>query len=209
MPKQYQLLDGKPVLYHTLAKFESCPIIENILIVVAQEWMPYVSQGVVDRFDFDKVRKITAGGKTRQKSVYLGLKALDEPPEIVVIHDAVRPFVSVEKISETVHACREYGAAIIAVRPKDTIKTERDGFVENTLSRERLWAVQTPQAFRYDLILEAHRKALEMGIQKTDDAALAEAMGHRVKIVEGEHTNIKITVPLDLRFAELIIMKEL
>lgn len=208
LPKQFQLLAGKPILYHTLAKFEACPVIENILIAVAEEWMPYVSQEVVDRFDLDKVSKIIAGGKTRQESVYLGLKALEGPPEIVVIHDAVRPFVSVEKITETIHACQEYGAAIIAVRPKDTVKTERDGFVENTLNRDRLWTVQTPQVFSYDLILEAHKKALEMGIQKTDDASLTEAMGHRVRIVEGEHTNIKITVPLDFKLAELIMKKE-
>ena len=204
LPKQFQTIDGKPLLYHTLNKFERCTSIEEIVVVASKEWMAHVSQEVVERYDLRKVNKIVPGGERRQESVYSGLKAL-EGAEIVLIHDGVRPFVSISKIEETIAACQEYYAAILAIPPKDTIKMGRSGYVANTLNRDSLWSVQTPQVFKYDLILKAHEKAIEEGKTYTDDAALVEDLDHPIKIVEGEAVNFKITVPFDFKLAEVII----
>ena len=205
LPKQFQRIDGKPLLYHTLNKFERCTSIEEIVVVASKEWMAHVSQDVVDRYDLRKVNKIVPGGERRQESVYSGLKAL-EGVEIVLIHDGVRPLISISKIEETIAACQKYGAAILAIPPKDTVKMGKNGFVTSTLDRDSLWSVQTPQAFKYDLILKAHEKAIEEGKSYTDDAALVENLDHPIKIVEGEAVNFKITVPFDLKLAESIIL---
>jgi len=205
IPKQYLSIGGKPVLYYTLQTFEQCAAIEEIVVVAAEEWLAHVTQVIVDRFGLAKVKKVVAGGNHRQDSVYAGLKALEGPPDIVAVHDAVRPFVSVAKVDEVVSACMKYGAAILAVPPKDTIKIEKDGFVEKTPFRDKLWSVQTPQVFRYDIILEAYARAYECGVYQTDDSALVERLGYPVKIVEGEEQNFKITVPLDLSLAEMIL----
>ncbi len=203
LPKQFQLVGGKPVLSYTLQKFEDCSRIQGVILVTASEWVTYTAQEIVEPFDFKKVIKIVAGGEQRQDSVFAGLMALEDPPDFIAIHDAVRPFVSVKKIEAAIDACKEYGAVILAVPPKDTIKTERGGFVDQTPDRSFLWSVQTPQVFKYDLIMKAYKKAFEDGVYHTDDSALVERIGKKVKIVEGEHDNIKITVPMDLKWAEI------
>lgn len=208
MPKQFQSIGGKPILAHTLDVFERCELIQNIVVVAAEEWRGFIAQQIVDRFSFAKVTKVISGGNQRQDSVFAGLQALPEKVEIVAVHDGVRPFVSSEKLAEVIVAGQKYGAAILAVPPKDTIKIEKTGFVEKTPSRDKLWCVQTPQVFKYDLILGAYQKAFEHGVYHTDDSALVERLGWQVKIVEGNHENIKITVPFDLKIAESILSNE-
>ncbi len=203
LPKQFQPVSGKPVLSYTLQKFEDCSRIQDVVLVTSSEWVTYVAQEIVDQFDFNKVRKIVEGGKQRQDSVFAGLNALEGPPAFVAIHDAVRPFVSVEKIEAVIDACKEHGAAILAFPPKDTIKTEKSGFVDKTPDRSLLWSVQTPQVFKYDLIMKAYEKAFKDGVYQTDDSALVERIDGKVRIVEGDHDNIKITVPMDLKWAEI------
>jgi len=203
LPKQFQLVGGKPILSYTLQKFEDCSRIQDVILVTASEWVTYTAQEIVDPFDFKKVKKIVAGGEQRQDSVFAGLKAMEGPADFVAIHDAVRPFVSVEKLEAVIDACKEHGAAILAVPPKDTIKTEKSGFVDETPDRSFLWSVQTPQVFKYDLIMKAYQKAFEDAVYHTDDSALVERIGKKVKIVEGEHDNIKITAPMDLKWAEI------
>lgn len=205
IPKQFQSICGKPILYYTLQKFEKCTLVDEVVLVASEDWLFYVSEDIVDRFDFKKVKKIVSGGKERQDSVFAGLKTLEGPPDIVAIHDAVRPFITIEKIEETIKACEKYGAAILAVPPKETIKIESAGFVDKTQARDSLRSVQTPQIFKYELIYNAYTKAFEKGLYETDDSALVERLGHRVKIVEGEYSNIKITTPLELQLAELIL----
>ncbi|HEX9652586.1 MAG TPA: 2-C-methyl-D-erythritol 4-phosphate cytidylyltransferase [bacterium] len=205
IPKQFQLLGGKPVLAHTLQVFQDCDLVDNVLIVAAGDWLPFVSQQIVDRYRITKVLKVVTGGQQRQDSVFAGLRALEADTEIVAIHDGVRPFLSKEKLKEVIECCRTFGAAILAVPPKDTIKIEKAGFVEKTPSRDKLWCVQTPQVFKYDLILKAYEKAYEHGVYHTDDATLVERLGCQVKIVDGEHENMKITVPFDLKIAEIIL----
>jgi 2-C-methyl-D-erythritol 4-phosphate cytidylyltransferase len=208
IPKQFQSIGGKPILVHTLLKFEECALIDEVVVVAPEDWLLYVSQDIIERFNFKKVRKLVAGGKERTDSVFAGLKALEGPPDIVAVHDAVRPFVSIRKIEETIAACKEYGAAILAIPPTDTIKIDKAGFVEQTPSRNNLWSVQTPQIFKYTLLYEAYLKAFEQGLRDTDDSALVERLGHRVKIVEGENRNVKITTPLDLQLAEVLLSTE-
>ena len=205
VPKQFQLLYGKPILCHTLQVFEQCNLIENIVVVTAEEWLAYVSQQVVDRFGISKVKKVVTGGEQRQDSVFAGLQALKGEAEIVAVHDGVRPFVTDGKLQEVIEAALKFGAAILAVPPKDTIKIEKSGFVEKTPSRDKLWCVQTPQVFKFDLIFNACVKAFEHGVYHTDDSALVERLGWQVKIVEGEQENIKITFPFDLKIAESIL----
>ncbi|MFQ5824839.1 MAG: 2-C-methyl-D-erythritol 4-phosphate cytidylyltransferase [bacterium] len=209
VPKQFQSICGKPIFYYAVQKFEECTLIDEIVLVAAEDWLLYISQEIVNRFDLKKIRNIVAGGKERQDSVFAGLKALEGPPDLVAIHDAVRPFVSVEKIEETIKACQKYGAAILAVPPKETIKIEKAGFVDRTPSRKSLWSVQTPQIFKYDIIYNAHLNAFEKGVYETDDSALVERFGNSyIKIVKGEYNNIKITNPLDLKLAEFILKTE-
>ncbi len=205
VPKQFQSLCGKPVIYHTLQKFEECPPVDEVVVVTAEDWLAYVSQDIIDRFNFKKVRKVIAGGSRRQDSVFAGLKSLDSASDIVAVHDAVRPFISIEKIEEAITACEEHGGAILAVPPKDTIKIEKAGFVDKTPSRDIMWSVQTPQVFKYDILYEAYLKAFECGVYLTDDSALVERLGVPIKIVFGEYENIKITVPFDLKLAEYIL----
>lgn len=207
LPKQYLPVAGKPLLYYTLKKFEECALIDDIVVVVAREWMSYVSSEIVDRFGVEKVRKIIEGGLERQDSVWAGLQAVDSP-ELVVVHDAVRPFVSVTKLEEVIEAGRKFKAAIMAVSARDTIKREKDGFVEMTPDRSQLRMVQTPQVFEYDLLRSAYEQGRRGNILSTDDSVLVERAGHKVKIVEGEADNIKITLPLDLKLAELLLSDE-
>ncbi len=203
LPKQFQSVGGKPILSYTLQKFEDCSRIQDVILVTASEWVTYTAQEIVEPSDLKKVIKIVAGGEQRQDSVFAGLKALEGHPDFVAIHDAVRPFISVEKLEAAIDACKKHGAAILAVPPKDTIKTEKSGFVDETPDRSFLWSVQTPQVFKYDLIMKAYQKAFEDGVYHTDDSALVERIGMKVKIVEGEHDNIKVTVPMDLKWAEI------
>lgn len=199
------MLRGKPILCHTLQVFEQCDLIESIVVVAAEEWLAFVSQQVVDRFGISKVTKVMAGGKQRQDSVFAGLQALKGDADIVAVHDGVRPFITDDKLKEVIAAALKFGAAILAVPPRDTIKIEKSGFVEKTPSRDKLWCVQTPQVFKYDLIHNAYIKAFEHGVYHTDDSALVERLGWQVKIVEGDQENIKITVPFDLKIAESIL----
>lgn len=201
--KQFIELDGKPVLYHTVHLFTQIPEVQEIVVVTNMDDIPRTRALLQD---FPDIR-IVAGGAERQHSVYLGLQALQHSG-YALIHDAARPFASAEMIRRVLEKTVEMGAAIPAVPVKDTIKMvdeKRD--VIQTPSRQSLWAVQTPQAFRLFDILEAHRKAEEEAFLGTDDAMLMEWLGSRVAVVEGEYTNIKLTTPEDLRIAETIIEK--
>ena len=206
--KQYLEICGIPVIARTLQVFEDCRSIDEIILVVNEQDILYCKQHIIDEFRFEKVGKIVAGGSSRQASVYNGLREVDQRCEIVSIHDGARPFVDEEIISRSIQAACEYGASCVAVQVKDTIKMADDeGFVMETLNRSVLWSIQTPQTFKYQLILDAHCKALEDGFSGTDDAVLVERLGHRLKLVMGSYENIKITTKEDLAIAESIVMK--
>jgi len=201
--KQYIEIDGIPVLARTLTIFQNCRLVDEIILVVDGEDIPFCKREIVDLYELDKVKTITAGGSQRQQSVYKGLLQVDRKAELVIIHDGARPFLETEDLIEAVKAAYEHGAASLAVKVKDTIKrSDNEGMAIQTVERTNLWAVQTPQVFKLDLIMEAHRKAIQDGFSGTDDTVLVERMDRRVKLVEGSYFNIKITTQEDLTLAE-------
>jgi 2-C-methyl-D-erythritol 4-phosphate cytidylyltransferase len=207
--KPYMDLAGKPILAHTLTIFQQCPLVNSIVVVTAKDDEARCVQDVVTAYGIDKSLSIVAGGDTRQESVFNALQELSSNTDVVVIHDAVRPFVTEEMILQSIDNANQYGSAIVAVPVKDTIKESDDGFVMKTLDRYRLWAIQTPQTFKYDLIMKAHLYARDNSIQATDDAFLIEQIGHKVKLIMGSYENIKITTPEDIVIAKAILESRL
>ncbi|MFK2826818.1 2-C-methyl-D-erythritol 4-phosphate cytidylyltransferase [Bacillus sp. B190/17] len=199
------LLQGRPVIIHTLEVFEEDPNCDGMILVVHREEVATFSNLVRD-YNLSKVRKIVHGGSERQQSVYNGLKEIDEA-EVVLVHDGARPFITASIIGQLVEKAKDGGAAIAAVPVKDTIKRVEGGTVIETVERSSLWSVQTPQAFRVPLILQAHEQAQKDDYVGTDEASLVEKIHVRVQIVEGDYDNIKLTTPEDLVFAEAIIQK--
>lgn len=203
--KQFLPLAGVPVLGRTLRIIEACRSVDSIVIVVSPGDEAYCS-AIVGELGLSKVAAIVTGGKERQDSVYHGLLALSDRTGTVVIHDGARPLLGAKELEEVIKAAGEQGAATLAVPVKDTVKLAgKDGFVSRTLPRNLLWLTQTPQAFRYEIILAAHRRAREQNFTGTDDAGLVEHLGWPVKLVPGTYENIKITTPEDLVMAEAII----
>jgi 2-C-methyl-D-erythritol 4-phosphate cytidylyltransferase len=208
--KQFHFLAGKPILVHTLDKFETCPLIRSILLVVGQEDMDYCLKEIVEKYRFQKVSQIVPGGKRRQESVKNGIDALPKDADMVAIHDGVRPFVTKAMIEDTIHSAARYGAVVLAMPVKDTIKVSNpDGTVLKTLDRESLWQIQTPQTFRVSVIKEAYYRAAEDGFVGTDDASLVERLGVKVHILPGSYTNIKITTPEDLFLANRFLKTDI
>lgn len=205
--KQYLMLGDKPVLAHTLEVFERCEEIAEVVVVVGREDVERVEE-LVSQYRIGKCLAIIAGGSERQSSVFAGLKVLSPDVDWVMVHDGVRPFVKVEQIDKLWEVVQEREAAVLAVPVKDTIKlVHPEGWIESTPDRSKLWAIQTPQAFRRATLQAAHEVAEQDGFLGTDDAMLMERSGHHVHIVEGDYTNIKITTPDDLQWG-LHLLKE-
>jgi len=203
--KQYLEVAGMPVLARTVRVFEECSRVDEIVIVANKDDVAYCIKNIVDRFGFKKVKSVVAGGETRQQSVFNGLLSVSAGSDLVLIHDGARPFIDEAGICSCIDAAKEFGAACAAVPVKDTIKSgDGMGFVTETLDRSSLWSIQTPQAFLYNRIMEAHRKAAEERFEATDDASLVEWLGYRVKLVMCSYYNIKITTKEDLAYAEAI-----
>ncbi|PLX81071.1 MAG: 2-C-methyl-D-erythritol 4-phosphate cytidylyltransferase [Desulfuromonas sp.] len=204
--KQHLDLAGRPVLYHTLQIFEQHPAIDRICLVVPAAEVEDCRHQVMDLYGFGKVVDIVAGGRERQDSVRNGLLGCRaKADDIVLIHDGVRPLFDAALIPPLLTLVREAGAAIIGVPVKDTIKEVVDGKIVATPPRGRLWQAQTPQGFRYDLILQAHQTAERDGYLGTDDASLLERDGVPVSVLEGDGSNLKITTPEDMPVAEALI----
>ncbi len=206
--KQYIPLAGKPIIAHTIEIFEKTDLIGEIILVVGRGEIDSVKRDIIYKYNFGKVVKIVEGGAERQDSVYNGLKAVNANCDIVLVHDGARPFVTGRIIEKSIETAKDVGACAVAVRVKDTIKVVKENMeVDYTPNRDMLWAVQTPQAFRYGLLLKAYEKLQADNIKITDDAMLMENSGHTVKIIEGSYENIKITTPEDLILAEGIFKK--
>lgn len=190
---------GKPIIAHTLDPFEDCKAIDEIIIVTGESDIEAVGE-IVGRFNFRKVKSIVPGGGHRQDSVKNGLEYVTGG--IVAIHDAARPFVTPQLIEACVEEACRAGACVAAVPVVDTIKAaSSEGEIERTVDRQNLYAIQTPQTFRTELIRRAYEDAYTAGFYATDDAALVERIGGRVKIVQGSYENIKITTPSDVKIA--------
>lgn len=203
--KQYLTLKGKPILSYTVDIFEDCPLIDEIIVVVNPEEFELCKKQVLQRRQYKKIR-LTAGGMTRQESVFAGLKAANPKCSMAIIHDGARPLLSPAVLRRCIEETNLHHATVAAVPAKNTIKViDEDKKVKYTPDRAALYEVHTPQTFDYDLIMDAHSRAFQEGYTGTDDASLAEHYGYSVKIVRDQYHNIKITTPEDLLIAEAII----
>jgi len=206
-PKQYLELEGLPILCRTLMKFTEAGLIDRIVLVVPEEDRAFCRDILIPRVASGTPIGIVPGGSTRQASVFNGLASLNvEDEDLVVIHDGVRPFLQAAELEACIRTAAETGACILARPVSDTIKkANSEGRITATLDRDGLWLAQTPQTFRYRLIMDAHARARSKGISATDDASLLETDGHPVGIVPGSRLNIKITTPADLPLAAAIL----
>lgn len=202
VPKQFLALRARPVLHHAIAAFNRHPMVDEIVVVVPAD-QTRIAEKLIARFK--KVSRVVVGGAERQHSVRNGLLAFDREPDIVLVHDAVRPLVTRALIDRVVQASRKFGAAVAGVPVNDTIKVGAGGFFTTTLDRTTLRAVQTPQGFRYTLLRKAHLAAQRSAFIGTDEASLVERLKFPVRIVEGDRRNIKITTRDDLRIAEMLL----
>lgn len=199
-------IDGMPILIYTLRVFESDEMCDGVILAVNEGEKDEIESLLV-QYGIKKAVRLVPGGSERQSSVYAGVKTLENDTDIVLVHDAARPFVDHKHIYSLVKAAEQYGAAILAVPVKDTVKRADGNKVTETFERSSLWSVQTPQGFRVGELRQAHERALEERFLGTDDASLVERLGLDVMIVEGNYDNIKLTTPEDLFFAETIIQK--
>ena len=195
-------LGGEPVILRTVRAFQETDAIREIVIVTREDLIMPVSDLCAG---LDKVEAVVVGGGSRQESVWLGLNALSKGMELAAIQDGARPLVTPALIDRTVRAAHSYGAAAPAIPVKDTIKVEKSGLIESTPDRSTLRAVQTPQVFDFDLLRGALQKARNDGAEVTDDCSAVERLGMKIRLVEGEERNLKVTTPLDLKIAELLL----
>ena len=212
--KQYLLIEDKPVLYYALKAFQDSPVDEVVLVVGAGE-EEYCKKEIVDQYGFTKVKAVVAGGKERYHSVYCGLTAVEQA-DYVLIHDGARPFLTQEIIDRCIQGAKEYKACVAGMPVKDTIKlADDDGNIESTPERSKVWQIQTPQAFEYNLIKEAYttlieqeEKGMKTSIPVTDDAMVVEYfLNQKVHLVHGSYENIKITTPEDMLVASVFLKK--
>jgi len=206
--KQYLLLDGVPVLVHTLRIFQGSPKIDEIFLIVPEDDIEFARKLIVEKYGISKVSRILAGGRERQDSVRNGINALASDHDIVVIHDGVRPFISEELVNSAIVEASKEEAVTVGVPVKDTVKSVDDhAWVRETLNRSTLWLTQTPQAFKRDVIKKAYEVAYEDNYYGTDDTSLVERLGINVKMIRGSYDNIKITTKDDIVLAEGLIKR--
>lgn len=202
--KPFLKLGGKPLLIWALEVLESLPEVKEIIPVLKDGDME-LGVGILEEYRISKVRRIAPGGSDRQDSVFHGLKLADGGKGIILVHDGVRPLIEPLIVQEAVRQLQSADGVVVGVPVKDTIKEVGNGEVKHTLKRETLWAVQTPQVFRYETIYTAYEKAARESYCATDDSALVERYGGRIKMVMGSYSNIKITTPEDLKIAEMLL----
>ena len=198
-------LGGEPMIARTVRAFQECDAVSEIVIVTREDLILTINSLCKE---FPKVKAVIVGGKTRQESVGNGLNALSKEMKLAAIHDGARPLITWQLIDWVVRAANTYGAAAPAIPVKDTIKTVEGGLVMNTPDRSKLRAVQTPQVFDIDLLKGALLKAYQDGAELTDDCSAVERLGMKVKIVEGDEKNLKVTTPMDLKIAEMLLEEE-
>ena len=202
-PKQFAEILGKPIIIHTLEKFEACEAVSQVVLVLPLNEIS-AFESLIEKFELTKIKRVVAGGASRAESVLNGLNAADPETDIVAVHDGVRPLVSIDEITATIEKARETGAACLVAVITDTIKQIDGGMITGTLDRTKLRRAMTPQAFRYSIL----REALDQGILDydiTDECMLVERLGHQIAYVDGSSRNIKITLPEDRVLAEALL----
>lgn len=206
-PKQFLSIEGRPILAHTLSKFDRCELVDYIIVAAPKDALDE-TQSIVDSGGFSKPIRVVEGGQRRQDSSAMALNHIEPDTDVVAIHDAVRPLVQVEDIEAVIREAYESGAAILAVPVVDTVKQVGRDVIESTVAREHLVLAQTPQAFRSDILREAFRAAAADGYYGTDESSLVERIGKPVRVVRGHENNIKITRPSDLKVAQFLLREE-
>ncbi len=208
LPKQFIELQGKPLIVRTIEIFDEISDIDSIIIAVHSEWFTFTKE-LISKYKLTKVKDVVVGGRERQDSIYNALHSkVIENSELVLIHDAVRPFLSTKLITKILESAEENGAVVCGLSPKDTVKEiNQKGQVVKSLPRNRLTITQTPQAFWTDIIVNAFENAREVNYTGSDSSQLVEFDGFKVTVVEGEDQNIKITTPFDFKLAELILQE--
>ena len=207
--KQFMLLEGSPILLHTIRKFVSSPAVSEIVVALRAEDMDWV-RGLLEHEKFAKPVRLVEGGDSRQESVENALATLDGKTELVSVHDAVRPFIEHSVLEKVFAEAEETGAAIVGIVPVDTVKQVHRNKIRQTIPRERLILAQTPQVFRFDLLKQAFAKAREDGFAGTDESSLVERLEQvEVSVIPGSDRNIKITKPSDMDLARLFLAEEM
>ncbi|MEW6378795.1 MAG: 2-C-methyl-D-erythritol 4-phosphate cytidylyltransferase [bacterium] len=202
-PKPYRCIGQHPMISYTLRAMDNCPEIDRVVVIASCEERQLCEREIVPACCLHKPYQVIVGGEERQQSVFQGLLAVRGEAQIVVIHDAARPFVSWQLVQQSIHEAKKYGSAIAGIPVRDTLKrVNAEGLVAETVPRTGLFLAQTPQAFQFDLLWAAHQQALEDGFQGTDDSVLVERIGIAVRMIQGSLMNIKITYPEDLELAE-------
>jgi len=208
VPKQFLDLCGIPILARTIEIFDKSPEIADIILAIPDGYEQYVRENILGPRNFGKCRSVVTGGRDRMASVYAGIRAASGDTEILIVHDGVRPFTSGREISRVIAGAGRYGACAPAVRLKETLKYCPDGdFAEATPDRDEFRLIQTPQAFRFEIIKEAYEYAVGNGLYASDDASVAEMIGVKTYLVDGNYDNIKITTVEDTIFAEAMVKK--
>lgn len=202
-PKQFLEIAGKPLIFHTLDRFENCPSIDEIILVLSSNEIENFKK-LAEKFNLKKLEKIIAGGKTRAESVFKGLRAVDEKCQTVAVHDGARPLVSIEEISRTIEKAKEIGAACLTAKVTDTIKEIKGGKIIATIDRENLRRALTPQCFQIEILRKAFANA-DLSEAVTDECFLVEKLGYKIAFVDGSARNIKITTREDFILAEILL----
>jgi 2-C-methyl-D-erythritol 4-phosphate cytidylyltransferase len=205
--KPFQNLSGKPIIVWPLEILHAVVEVAEIIPVLKMEDMEYGLK-IFEKYGISKIKRIAPGGKERQDSVYNGLKLIEDKNCIVLIHDGVRPLIERDLIERTIKELKDCDGVTLGIPLKDTIKEAGNGIIKKTLRRDSLWAIQTPQVFPYKNILIAYERAIKEGFYSTDDAALIERYGGKVKVIMGSYKNIKITTPEDLVIAEFLLSRK-
>ena len=198
-------LNGEPMIVRTVRTFQKSDVIDEIVVVTREDLIQKI-MGLCA--EFPKVRAVVAGGRSRQESVQAGMSTLSKSVKLVAVHDGARPLVAWDVIDRVVRGANTYGAAVPGVAVKDTIKQVKGGVVANTPDRDKLRTIQTPQVFDVDLLRAALKKAQQEGVVVTDDSLAVENLGMSVKIVTGDERNIKVTTPMDLKLAQMLLEEE-
>ena len=209
LPKQYLQIGSVPLLVYSLRILDAIEAITDIILAVPEADLGYCQDAIVQGFGIKKVSQVVAGGRRRQDSVRNALSAITSSPEFVLVHDAARPFVTVSMVNHALEMAYQVGGAVVAIPMPDTVKrVDATGRIQETLKRDPLWLIQTPQVFRFSWLVEAHQFAESKSLEVTDDASIIERLGYPVSVVPGSTTNIKITRPEDLQLGEAILSSQ-
>lgn len=205
IPKPFLKVGDRSILEHTISRFLEVPELTEVIIATSKDHIPDI-HSMFERISGDVILKVVEGGSERQFSIYNALKEISEEATLVAVHDAVRPFIRPALIIECCNMAKEFGGAVLGVPAKDTIKqVNEENVIKATPDRSFLWQAQTPQVFQKELLIKAYESALKANFIGTDDASLVERIGGKVQMVEGDRENLKITYPVDLKIAELIL----